>query len=241
MIQVVGSRGKYKYITSYNSLNYNGLANIKAIVIHHWGVDGQKFENVIHTLRTAQASAHYVVEDGRVACLIAPGLRAWHVANNDYQLVMSGVYDINANTIGIECRPECTDGDVETLCQLIAELWCDYGVMPIYGHQEFMATACPGRYQPILEDIYARSYEIYEEIKGINKEPTKEEELMAFFSNEDLTYLKSLCNKHKEVTCSNWAAKELEEAKKKKITTGERPQDVATREEVACMINRSIK
>ena len=240
--QVVGSRGKYKYITKYNSPNYNGSATIDAIVIHHWGIDGQSFNNVINTLMTAQASAHYVLEDGKVACLIEPGLRAWHVANNDYQVVMQGVYDINSHTIGIECRPECTQGDVNTLCELIAELWCDYGVTPIYGHQEFMATACPGRYQNQLEDIWMRAKEIYDEINGITDESTEsEDDWMAEFSKEDLKYLHSLCDNHKVEKCSDWAKKEYNKAIKAGITDGTRPQDVATRQEVACMMVRAEK
>lgn len=169
MAQMVGSRGTYKYLTEYDSYNYNGGAMTDAIVVHHWGVDGQNFYNVIAALSgTRQASAHYVLQDGLVACIIAPGLRAWHCAGNDYQKVMPGIRDVNSHTIGIECRPEFTAGDRETLCQLIADLWCDYGVMPVYGHQDFMATACPGRYENQLKDIEARAKEIYNAIKNGN-------------------------------------------------------------------------
>ena len=167
MAQMVGSRGTYKYLTEYDSYNYNGYASTDAIVVHHWGVDGQNFYNVISALSgSRQASAHYVLQDGLVACIIAPGLRAWHCAYNTYQRVMPGISDVNSHTIGIECRPEFTDGDRETLCQLIADLWCDYGVMPVYGHQDFMATACPGRYENKLSDIEARAREIYNAIKN---------------------------------------------------------------------------
>lgn len=165
MSQCVGSRGAYQYLTQYNSYNYNGGATVDAIVVHHWGVDGQNFYNVIAALSgSRQASAHYVLQDNLVACIIAPRLRAWHVANNDYQAVMPGIYDVNSHTIGIECRPECTDGDIETLCQLIADLWCDYGKVPVYGHMDFMPTACPGRYYNKLDAIVARAEEIYNEI-----------------------------------------------------------------------------
>lgn len=163
--QMVGSRNVYDYLTQYNSNNYNGSASIDAIVVHHWGVKGQEFYNVIAALSgTREASAHYVLQDGLVACIIAPGLRAWHCAYNSYQRVMPGISDVNSHTIGIECRPECTDGDVETLCQLIADLWIDYGVMPVYGHQDFMATQCPGRYEGRLGEIETRAKAIYDGI-----------------------------------------------------------------------------
>lgn len=167
MAQMVGSRGTYEYLTQYDSYNYNGYATVDAIVVHHWGVDGQDFYNVIAALSgSRQASAHYVLQDNLVACIIAPKLRAWHVAQNQYFKVMSYTSDINSHTIGIECRPEFTDGDRETLCQLIADLWCDYGEVPVYGHEDFMPTACPGRYYVQLDDIEARAREIYNSIKN---------------------------------------------------------------------------
>lgn len=183
MAQMVGSRGTYEYLTQYDSYNYNGYATVDAIVVHHWGVDGQDFYNVIAALSGArEASAHYVLEDNKVACIIAPGLRAWHVAQNQYFNVMPYTSDINSHTIGIECRPEFTDGDRETLCQLIADLWVDYGVVPIYGHEDFMPTACPGRYYVKLNDIEARAREIYNSIKnggsGSVEKPVEEDEEM---------------------------------------------------------------
>lgn len=180
MAQMVGSRGTYEYLTQYDSYNYNGYATVDAIVVHHWGVDGQNFYNVIAALSgSRQASAHYVLQDNLVACIIAPKLRAWHVAQNQYYKVMSYTSDINSHTIGIECRPEFTDGDRETLCQLIADLWVDYGVVPVYGHEDFMPTACPGRYYVKLADIEARAREIYNSIKsGSVVKPVEEDEEM---------------------------------------------------------------
>lgn len=181
MAQMVGSRGTYEYLTQYDSYNYNGYATVDAIVVHHWGVDGQNFYNVIAALSgSRQASAHYVLQDNLVACIIAPKLRAWHVAQNQYYKVMRYTSDINSHTIGIECRPEFTDGDRETLCQLIADLWVDYGKVPIYGHEDFMPTACPGRYYVELHDIEARASEIYNSIKngGAVEKPVKEEKDM---------------------------------------------------------------
>lgn len=236
--QMVGSRGIYQYLTQYNSYNYNGSATIDAIVVHHWGVTGQKFENVIAALSgTREASAHYVLEDGKVACIIAPGLRAWHVARNDFQNVMPGIYDVNSHTIGIECRPECTDGDVETLCQLIAELWCDYGKVPVYGHQDFMATACPGRYYSKLSAITARAEEIYNEI---DNGTTGSDEDMAKFTDAEVTFLKTLCA-NQTAAGSAWAAESLAKAVAAGITTGERPQDILTREQGAIMCLRVLE
>lgn len=231
--QVVGSRGKYQYITEYDSYNYNGAASVDAIVVHHWGNDGQKFNNVIAALSGArEASAHYVLEAGKVACIIAPGLRAWHVAYNTYQRVMQGITDVNSHTIGIECRPECTDGDVETLCQLIAELWADYGKVPVYGHLDFMATACPGRYYSKLNAIAARAEEIYSEINSGTTEGS--DSGMAQLTNEEALFVKTLF-KNQSASGSSWAAEDLKKAVSEGITTGENPQGILTREQGAIM------
>lgn len=164
MTQSVGSRGVYEYITEYDSTGYNGTASIDAIVIHWWDdpANAPTFWGVLKSLLGQRdASAHYVLEAQRVACIVAPGLRAWHVRSNDFGRVMTGIKDINAHTIGIECNPRCSSGDRETLAQLIADLWTDYGRMPIYGHCDFMATQCPGSYYPLLAEIEQRAAEIY--------------------------------------------------------------------------------
>lgn len=240
--QMVGSRGIYQYLTQYNSYNYNGSATIDGIVVHHWGVTGQKFENVIAALSgTREASAHYVLEAGKVACIIAPGLRAWHVARNDFQNVMQGIYDVNSHTIGIECRPECTEGDVETLCQLIADLWVDYGKVPIYGHLDFMATACPGAYYDKLDDIRARSEVIYNDIlsggTGTSEE-TEGDDNMGL-SAEEIAWVKKMYANSKATAPDSWALPAVQSAVAHGITDGERPLDAAKREEVAIMIDRA--
>lgn len=239
--QCVGSRGVYQYLTQYNSPNYNGYNAKDAIVIHHWGNDGQNFYNVIAALSGArEASAHYVLQDGLVACIISPDLRAWHCANNTYQRVMPGIYDVNSHTIGIECRPECTDGDVETLCQLIADLWCDYGKMPVYGHLDFMPTACPGRYYNKLDAIVARAEEIYNEIlSGGNGAATEEDEIMSIFSSDEIAYIKQLYADSIKTQPSTWAKTDFDIAVAAGITTGERPCDTCSREETAIMIARA--
>ena len=246
--QCVGSRGTYQYLTQYNSPNYNGYNSKDAIIVHHWGNDGQNFYNVISALSGArEASAHYVLQDGLVACIISPDFRAWHCANNTYQRVMPGIYDVNSHTIGIECRPECTDGDVETLCQLIADLWCDYGKMPIYGHLDFMATACPGRYYDKLDYIRSRAEEIYNGIKnggngGDTNVPTTEgDEDMAIKDTPEWKWLETLYANAQKTEASNWALTAMQQAVVNGVTDGQRPQAPATREEVAIMVDRALQ
>lgn len=232
MEQAVGSSGQYEYITGYDSYNYNGNASTDAIVVHHWGEDGQNFDNICGWLCNPnqpsghKGSAHYVVEENKVACLIAPGLRAWHVASNDYQQVMQGIYDINSHTIGIECRPECTQGDLETLAQLIADLWKDYGKIPIYYHKQFMSTACAGRYIEFIENGWLEQRAEFYYNGGIE------------MRQEVVQWLESLYDRVHDDELKDWEKDDLKQAIEMGITTGERPHDIPTRSEVAIMVKR---
>lgn len=241
MSQCVGSRGTYDYITSYDSYGYNGYASIDTYVIHWWDdpAKGPTFEGTCNSLcNNPNGSANYVVEAGRVACLIAPGLRAWHVRNNDYQVIMPGIYDINSHSVGIECNPRCSDGDIETLCQLLADLWIDYGVKPIYGHCDFMPTQCPGTYYGYMGYIRSRTEAIYNGIiNGTDEE--QEDELMSVFTGDEIAYLKQLYADSIKTKPSTWAEADLKKAQEAGITTAERPCDVCSREEAAIMIARA--
>ena len=137
------------------SPNYNiGRAEkpIDYIVIHHWGNEGQSFSGVVCWLcrMNGDSSAHYVVQGGRVECIVNPNDTAWHAGNWNY----------NLRTIGIECRPEMTDGDFDTTARLIANLWKMYGKKPIIGHRDIIPTACPGKYYTRFAELtrLAESY-----------------------------------------------------------------------------------
>ena len=112
------------------------------IVIHHWGVDGQTHDGVVRYLSqdrgASSTSAHYVVSAGRVTQLVHDYDRAWHCYGN------------NARTIGIECRPEASDDDYESVAQLVAAIRAEWGWLPLSAHSEWFATSCPGRYTPWL-------------------------------------------------------------------------------------------
>ena len=144
----------YQYITAYDSPNQNAGRPAGApafIVIHHWGNDGQNFYDVIcHLCRpNGDTSAHYVAEAGKVACIVAPYNRAWHAKSGG-----------NPRGIGIECRPECSAADRETVAELIANLRKTYGYLPLYPHSDFVPTACPGRWKNYLPFLDRRAAEI---------------------------------------------------------------------------------
>lgn len=149
---------EYTYITKYSSKNYTPASKVKAafgyerkitgITIHWWGARGQKFQNVVNYLCRSggNTSAHYIVEAGRVACIVAPKNAAWH----------SGSAKGNATTIGLELRPEATDGDYATAAQLIRDLRKEYGDLPLIPHRAWKSTACPGQWDLDRLDKLAR-------------------------------------------------------------------------------------
>ncbi|MDO4791830.1 MAG: N-acetylmuramoyl-L-alanine amidase [Buchananella hordeovulneris] len=122
-------------------------ADPNEIVIHHWGVDGQTHQGVVNYLaKSRRASAHYVASTGRVTQLVHDYDRAWHAGPSG-----------NPRGIGIECRPECSEGDFETVAQLIAAIWEQHGELPLSGHLDHMSTACPGRWYPRLGELAKRA------------------------------------------------------------------------------------
>ena len=156
----------YQYLTQYDSPNYTPgrpYGNISFIVIHHWGVDGQAFMTPVNHLcsRNSGTSAHYVATAGKVACIVAPGNIAWHAGN----------WDANCRSIGIECHPEMTSADMETVAELIAELRKTYGNLPLYPHKKYTATVCPGRWEARLAWLSARADQIRNGAKPATSKP----------------------------------------------------------------------
>lgn len=200
----------YEYITKYNAHAYmvgrmsNGVQhNVDKIILHHWGATGQTFEGVCAWFEnpSCQTSANYVVEGGRVACLVNLSDTAYH----------AGDWGANLTSIGIECRPEMSDADLETVCELVAYLYKVYGELPVYGHKDFSPTACPGKYYSQLDYIHDRALEL---MQG-DSEPSVD-------ANEP----------------SKWAAESWNKAHEMGLLDGTRPHDNVTREELAAVLVR---
>lgn len=137
----------------------NGYESVKhGATVHHWGDDGQDFDDVVAYLASNNArrsSAHFVLQEDRVTCLVSPDDASWH----------AGHPQGSAQTIGIECRPEMTEGDLDTLASLLRYLETIYGSLLIYKHNEWTVTACPGRYAGRIDEIVA-------EVNNVQMAPT---------------------------------------------------------------------
>lgn len=153
----------YTYDNSHSSPNFTRGRPMppQEITIHHWGKEGQRRESVINWLcrPNGTSSATYVAEDSYVACLVDPDDTAW----------ANGNFASNQQAISIECRPEMTPGDFETVAELIADIRKAYpSITRIRGHKDHKATACPGKWYPRLQELWDRATAI---IQGSRSTP----------------------------------------------------------------------
>lgn len=151
---------------------------IESITIHHWGVFGQTHDGVVDFFvnRNSATSAHFVVSDGRIHCLVSPADAAW-AAGNAYG---------NATSIHIECRPEATDGDYETVAWLVDFLRDNYGKnLPLMKHSQWFNTACPGQWN--LDRIDAMAKAVDEVLVPIA--PTPAPQQPRIFSDDELHWI----------------------------------------------------
>jgi hypothetical protein len=148
----------YSYDTSHNSPNYTPQASstavfgynrtIEGITIHWWGDPNQNplYEGVRDYLDriNGNTSAHYVATGTgrRVSCIVSPMDVAWH----------SGSAYGNAKTIGVECDPRARDEDYDVISELIADIRSAYGDVPLYSHNMWTGTTCPGVYDIVRLD-----------------------------------------------------------------------------------------
>lgn len=159
----------YKYITRYTSPNQNRRRmKITGITVHWWGNPvGQKIEGIVDWLcqRRAGTSAHYVVSDGVVYCIVDPDKRAWHAGNSR----------ANHTQIGLELDPNASkrEGTMRTAAELIANLRKTYGNLPLYPHRHWTSTQCPGNYDLGALDKLARGQKPSAPAKDTKPAPAK--------------------------------------------------------------------
>lgn len=139
--------------------------------VHHWGADGQNIHDVAKYLAGRNDrgnSANFVLQEDYVYCIVNSWDSSWH----------SGHPQGNAQTIGIECRPEMTKGDLETLGALIRFLESKFGSLVIYIHKNWVNTACPGRYEAEIDNLISEinGVEVWHQVGAA---PVPQEELDA--------------------------------------------------------------
>src|SRR5699024_437010 len=122
---------------------------LKAITLHHWGADGQDFDNVVSWLvadgnGNNSSSAREVIEGGRVAVLASIEDGTWN----------SGDAQGNLDNYALECRPEADEATVRTVAARVAAARAEAGWdVPLDLHRDYTATECPGRYVALRDTI----------------------------------------------------------------------------------------
>lgn len=208
-------KSEYQYITNHDALQYTvgrQGQEIRYIVIHHWGNRGQTFEGVLNWFchnQNCQTSAHYVAEAGKVACIVDLSNTAYHAGNWLY----------NLQSIGIECRPEATENDYQTVAQLIANLWKAFGKLELIEHRNVPGamTSCPGIWN--LKKLKSLAEQYY---NGINS------------NNKEAKPMKKTIEQP-----ADWAKPMWQKFKAMGFFDGTRPKDSATREELVTIMGKA--
>jgi hypothetical protein len=150
----------YTMIEDYTSPNqsprsaYGWNGNPDGITWHWWNKPelAGSFESTINFFCTsaAQTSAHFIVSDKRVACIVSPSEAAWH----------AGSTEGNGRTIGVEIDPRLPGATLETCAELAADLERQFGSLNHYGHRDWTQTECPGIIYDKIPWLIERTNEI---------------------------------------------------------------------------------
>lgn len=129
---------------AYAARSYDGVDyEIKHATIHWWGrPSGQTFVGIRDYLidNPRSVSAHYVVSGDRVARILPENRGAWGNGNRT----------ANLEGIVIECDPNKVAETLPTLTLLLADIFARNGVLPVYPHNHWTVTECPGDYEPFI-------------------------------------------------------------------------------------------
>lgn len=128
-------------------------------VIHHWDDPARKptFEGTEAYLRNQPSngvSAHWIGEAWRVSAMV----------DEKHASHANGHAAANAMTVTHEWNPRCSADDREALADHLSNRWIARGYTTpglIEVHQDYYATACPGRYAQHLPEIRARAAELF--------------------------------------------------------------------------------
>ena len=120
--------------------------SVKHVTAHWWGQpSGQSHDGIVRHLcdPKSEVSAHYVISPGRVSQIIDEDDSSWANGNRV----------ANFESITIECDPNDILGTLPVLAALIADIWSRHAGFPVYPHQHWVGTECPGDYLPLLPDV----------------------------------------------------------------------------------------
>ena len=213
------------------------LSDIKYLVIHDTGNTSPGADAMAHYryLQTATryGSAHYYVDDKEVVQTIGDSLVAWSIGDKwGYGNNPNRVKDaLNSNSLSIEL---CINSDIDkskaykNLVELTKNLMKKFNISPERVIRHFDATGknCPGSWSV---NNWQQWWQFKEDIK-------KDIEWIIDLSKDSV-----FGNYEIKEKVGDQMQDEFKRAIELGITDGSRPKDLATREEVACMILRGLR
>lgn len=213
------------------------LSDIKYLVIHDTGNTSKSADAMAHYRylqnATRYGSAHYYVDDKKIIQTIGDSLVAWSIGDTwGYSNNPNRIKDaFNHNSISIEL---CINSDIDkvkaykNLVELTKNLMKKFNISPDRVIRHFDATGknCPGSWSG---DNWGKWWQFKEDIK-------KPIEWIIDLSKDSV-----FGNTEVKEKVANAMQDEFKKAIELGITDGSRPKDPATREEVACMVFRSLR
>ena len=139
-----------------------GGKRVNKIVIHHAATTD--FDGIARTFNgDREASAHYAVgRNHNVDALVSEANTAWHCGNYPANQTSVGIENVNSSGApNWDIAPETFD----TLVELVRDIAARQGLgklvvgQNLFGHRDFMATACPGQ-------LYGRLQELADRVNG---------------------------------------------------------------------------
>lgn len=132
---------------------------VNKIVIHHAATTD--FDGIARTFNgDREASAHYAVgRDNNVDKLVKDTDTAWHCGNWQANLTSIGIENVNSTGAP---NWDIADETFNTLVELVRDIrdTSGLGILVVgenlFGHRDFMATACPGKLYDRLQDLADR-------------------------------------------------------------------------------------
>jgi len=145
---------------------------------------------------------------------------------------------VNSASVGISCQgaydtvdKTMPDAQFNALVWLLLEIRRTYGDIPIVGHGELVATACPGRYFPIAEVRTLKFRGVAEKEEDVMTQERFNQMMDNYLAEKNL------------LPSSEWSSQtgEFQAAIDAGITDGTAPQRFVTREQAAIMALRAKK
>lgn len=136
-----------------------GGKSVNKIIIHHAATTD--FDGIARTFNgDRQASAHYGVgRNNNVDQYVSEANTAWHCGNYPANQTSIGIENVNSSGApNWDIDPKTFD----TLVELVRDIASRRGLLPLkvgvnlFGHRDFMATACPGQLYGRLQELADR-------------------------------------------------------------------------------------